>query len=179
MLVAAKPGVEHLGATLRQELTHGDPLLASGVYDLPQRPNDVLSYDHIAGTPLLLVAVLGLLAIGSTIHLLVTGVRSRRRDVALLKTIGLSRRQALSAVLVQASALILLALAVAIPLGALSGRWLWIETARWLGIADDLALPLVPLAAITAAALAGAAAIATGPGVLAARVQIANALRSE
>jgi hypothetical protein len=37
----------------------------------------------------------------------------------------------------------------------------------------------VPLSAITIAALAAAATIATGPGVLAARVQIATALRSE
>ncbi len=158
-----------------------DGRLFREIYIFPQRPNDVLSYDHLAGTPLLLVAVLGLLAIGSTIHLLVTSVRSRRRDVALLKTIGLSRGQALSAVLVQASALILLALAVAVavPVGALAGRWLWVETARWLGIADDLPLPLLPLGVITIAALAGAATIAAGPGVLAARVQIATALRSE
>src|SRR5205814_1526322 len=161
----AKPGAKDVGAMLRRVLMHDDPLAATNVLDVPQRPNDVLSYDHLAGTPLLLVGVLGLLAIGSTIHLLVTGVRSRRRDVALLKTIGLCRRQALSAVLVQASALILLALAVAIPLGALSGRWLWIETARWLGIADDLRVPVLPLAGVTLLALVGAAAIATGPGV--------------
>ncbi len=179
ILVRAKPGAKDVGAMLRHVLMHDDPLASTNVLDVPQRPNDVLSYDHLAGTPLVLVGVLGLLAIGSTIHLLVTGVRSRRRDVALLKTIGLSRRQALSAVLVQASALILLALAVAVPIGAVAGHWLWVATARWLGIADDLTLPVLPLAAITVAALVGAATIATGPGVLAARVQIANALRTE
>jgi hypothetical protein len=179
VLVKARPGAQGIGAMLRREIMHDDPIASSEVYDTPQRPNDVLSYDRIAETPLVLVALLGILAIGSTVHLLVTGVRSRRRDVALLKTIGLSRGQALSAVLVQASALILLALAVAVPVGALSGRWLWVETARWLGIADDLPLPLLPIAAITFAALAGAAVLATGPGVLAARVQIATALRSE
>ncbi len=179
VLVAAAPGARNIEPMLRHVVMHDDPVATTEVYVLPQRPNDVMSYDRLAGTPLVLVAVLGLLAIGSTIHLLVTGVRSRRRDVALLKTIGLSRRQALSAVLVQASALILFALAVAVPLGALSGRWLWIQTARWLGIADDLTLPLLPLAGVTVVALAGAAAIATGPGVVAARVQIATALRSE
>jgi ABC-type lipoprotein release transport system permease subunit len=179
VLVEGRADAKNIGAMLRREIMHDDPIGSTEVYDVPQRPNDVLSYDRLAETPLVLVALLGVLAIGSTIHLLVTGVRSRRRDVALLKTIGLSRRQALSAVLVQASALILLALAFAVPLGALSGRWLWVETARWLGIADDLPLPLLPIAAITLLALAGAATLATGPGVLAARVQIATALRSE
>ncbi len=179
VLVGAAPGAGNIGPMLRHVVMHDDPIAAMEVYDFPQRPNDVLSYDRLAGTPLVLVAVLGLLAIGSTIHLLVTGVRSRRRDVALLKTIGLCRRQALSAVLVQASALILFALAVAVPIGALSGRWLWVVTARWLGIADDVRLPVLPLAAVTLLALAGAAVIATGPGVVAARVKIANALRSE
>jgi hypothetical protein len=73
----------------------------------------------------------------------------------------------------------LLALAVAVPVGALAGRWLWLWTARWLGIADDLSLPILPILAVTVAALAGATAIATGPGVLAARIRIATALRSE
>jgi hypothetical protein len=61
----------------------------------------------------------------------------------------------------------------------LSGRWRWIVTARWLGIADDLGVPVLLLTAVTLFALAGATAIALGPGVVAARVQIANALRSE
>jgi hypothetical protein len=179
VLVSAEPGARDTGAMLRHVLMRDDPLASQLVFDAPQRPNDVLSYDRLTRTPLALVAVLGLLGLGSTVHLLVTSVRSRRRDVALLKTMGMSRLQAVSAVLVQAGAFILAALAFALPVGALTGRWLWIETARWLGIADDLTIPLLPLFVVAAVALAGATTIATGPGVLAARVQIANALRSE
>jgi ABC-type antimicrobial peptide transport system permease subunit len=144
-----------------------------------QRPNDVLSYDHLDRTPLMLAAVLVLLALGSAIHLLVTGVRGRRRDIAMLKTIGVTSGQARVAVLVQATVLVGLTLVVALPLGVLAGRWLWIATAHWLGIASDPALPLVALAAVTVGALVTANLIAFGPASIAARIRPAVALRSE
>jgi hypothetical protein len=164
---------------VRHKVLHDDPLFNTLLMSTPQRPNDVLSYDRLTSTPLLLAAVLGLLAIASTIHLLVTGVRSRRRDVALLKTVGLSRKQALATVLVQASTLMLLSLAVALPLGVLGGHFLWVQTAHWLGIADDLGLPLPQLLGLAGVALLGALVIATPPGFIAARIRPAVALRSE
>jgi hypothetical protein len=144
-----------------------------------QRPNDVLSYDRLDRTPLILAAVLVLLALGSAIHLLVTGVRSRRRDVALLKTIGVTGGQARTAVLVQASVLVGLALVAAVPLGIVTGRWLWMATAHWLGIAADPALPWLQLSAVVVAALVAANLIAFGPASIAARIRPAVALRSE
>jgi putative ABC transport system permease protein len=172
-------GDANLARLVRHDVLHDDPLLSTVLMATPQRPNDVLSYDRLTSTPLLLAAVLGLLAIASTVHLLVTGVRSRRRDVALLKTIGMSRRQALASVLVQSTTLMLISLLVAVPLGVLAGRWLWVETAHWLGIADDLALPYFEILGLVAIALVGALLIATPPGLLAARIRPAVALRSE
>src|SRR5207248_1123761 len=74
VLVGAAAGARNIGPMLRHVVMHDDPVAATEVYDVPQRPNDVQSYDRLARTPLVLVAVLGLLAIGSTVHLLVTGV---------------------------------------------------------------------------------------------------------
>ena len=141
--------------------------------------NDVLSYDHLSRTPLVLAGVLVLLALGSAIHLLVTGVRARRRDVALLKTFGLTRGEARAAVLVQASVLAGLALIVAVPLGILSGRALWVTTARWLGIASDPSIPQIKLGLLVVIAMVAANAIAIGPALVAARIRPAVALRSE
>ena len=145
----------------------------------PQRPNDVMSYDHLSRTPLALAGFLAFLALGSAIHLLVTSVRGRRRDVALLKTIGITRRQARAAVLVQATVLVSLALAIALPLGVLSGRWLWTQTAHWLGIAGDPAIPFNALIVVIAAAMILANAVAFGPAAVASRTRPAIALRSE
>jgi ABC-type lipoprotein release transport system permease subunit len=54
---------------------------------------------------------------------LFTGVRRRRRDLAVLKTLGLTRSQLLKLVSWQASALATVALLAGLPLGALAGRW--------------------------------------------------------
>jgi hypothetical protein len=150
-----------------------------GVVRGAQRPNDVLSYDRLSRTPLVLAGVLALLALGSAIHLLVTGVRSRRRDIALLKTLGLIRREARAAVLVQASVLTGIAVLFAVPLGMLSGRALWITTAHWLGIASDPSIPVVRLGLVIVIAVAAANVIAVGPAIIAARIRPALALRSE
>jgi hypothetical protein len=68
---------------------------------------------------------------------------------------------------------------VALPLGALAGRSLWVWTARSLGVADDLGVPFVRLVIVAIVAFAGAGAIAALPGVLAARIRPAVALRYE
>jgi hypothetical protein len=87
--------------------------------------------------------------------------------------------QALSTVLAQAVTLMAIALVVALPVGWSTGRFLWVRTARWLGIADDPSVPLGQLGLLGVAALAGAAVIALLPGVLAASIRPAVALRSE
>ena len=153
-------------ADLTRSLNHGDPGTAERptVTVLgPQRPNDVLSYDRLSTTPLLLAGVLILLAAGSAIHVLVTSVRSRRRELAMLKTMGISRRQVREAVLVQATVLVGLALIPAIPLGVVAGRWLWTLTAHWLGIAPDPITPLLAIGVIIAASVIGANLIAFIP----------------
>jgi ABC-type lipoprotein release transport system permease subunit len=64
----------------------------------------------VRDTPLVLGAVLALLAVGTLAHVLLTGVQRRRRDLAVLKTLGLLRSQLLRVVCWQASALAVVAL---------------------------------------------------------------------
>jgi ABC-type lipoprotein release transport system permease subunit len=118
-------------------------------------------------------------ALGSAIHLLVTGVRSRRRDIALLKTVGFTRGQARVGVLVPATVLVALALVVALPMGLLAGRWLWTLTANWLGILNDAPVPALALALVALGAVVVANLVAIGSASLAARIRPAVALRSE
>jgi ABC-type lipoprotein release transport system permease subunit len=178
-LVQLRPGV-HMSPDALMHVAAGnnDPHALGSVLG-PQRPNDVLSYTHLSATPLILAAVLALLALGSAIHLMVAGVRSRRRDLALLKTIGLTRSQTRQAVFVQATVLTTIALAVSLPLGILAGVRLWSLTAHWLGIATDPSLPWPAIALVGAAALTIANLVAFGPAASAARTRPAVALRSE
>jgi hypothetical protein len=58
-----------------------------------QRPGDIKNFAAIRDTPLVLAAVLALLAAATLAHVLLTGVRRRRRDLAVLKTLGCTRSQ--------------------------------------------------------------------------------------
>jgi hypothetical protein len=80
---------------------------------------------------------------------------------------------------VQATVLISLALAVALPTGILAGRWLWTETAHWLGIAPDPAIPAGSLLLVAAGVIVIANIIALGPATSVARTRPAVALRTE
>jgi hypothetical protein len=145
----------------------------------PQRPNDVTSYDRVARTPLALAALLALLALATAAHVLITSVRRRRRELAVLKTLGFSRRQVSISVAAQATTMIGIAAVIGIPLGIVVGLWTWGSTATWLGIAVEQVVPLAALSAAVVTAIVLANGIAFVPGRLAARIQPSIALRAE
>jgi ABC-type antimicrobial peptide transport system permease subunit len=144
-----------------------------------QRPGDIKNYDAIRDTPLALAAILGLLAVGTLAHVLLTGVRRRRRDLAVLKTLGFTRWEVLRTVAWEASALAAAALAVGIPLGVIAGRVAWALFADATGIASQATVnvPLVLLAIPATLLLANV--IAAWPGWTAARLRPAQVLRTE
>jgi predicted lysophospholipase L1 biosynthesis ABC-type transport system permease subunit len=112
-------------------------------------------------------------------HLLVTSIRRRRRDLAVLKTLGFVRRQVSSAVAWQASVFVGLALLVGIPLGAAAGRGLWVVFASRLGIGSVAPLPWATLLLLVPVALVVANGLAAAPGWVAGRLRPANVLRTE
>ena len=123
--------------------------------------------------------VLALLAAGTLAHVLLTGLHRRRRDLAVLKTLGLVRSQLLRVAAWQATALAAAALVIGLPLGVLAGRWAWALFAWSAGVSGvaDVPAPLVLLAVPATLALANL--IAAGPGWNAARGRPASVLRTE
>ena len=75
--------------------------------------------------PLALAAFLTLLALAAVGHALSIGVRRRRHELAVLRALGLTRRQSRLVIATQASLLALIGLAFGIPLGVALGRTLW------------------------------------------------------
>jgi ABC-type antimicrobial peptide transport system permease subunit len=144
-----------------------------------QRPLDIQGYTGIRDTPLILGALLTLLGVAALAHVLVTGVRRRRRDLAILKIIGMRKAQLLSVVCWQAVALTAAALIAGIPLGILVGRWSWALFAGSVGVAPSAQVPLLLLLTETAAALLVGIITATIPGRTAARTRPATVLRTE
>jgi ABC-type lipoprotein release transport system permease subunit len=133
----------------------------------------------VRDTPLALGIVLALLAVGTLASVLVTSVRRRRRDLAILKTLGLVRLQILLIVGWQATALAAAALLAGLPLGLLAGRWFRALFASSLGVSGATVIPVpMVLLAIPVTWLL-ALIIAAVPGRSAAQVAPAAVLRAE
>jgi predicted lysophospholipase L1 biosynthesis ABC-type transport system permease subunit len=144
-----------------------------------ERPSDIVSYERVRTTPLVLAGVLALLAIATVAHALVTAVRRRRRDFALLKTLGFTRRQVSGSVAWQATTFGVVALCIGLPVGVIVGRWAWTTLADDLGTVAEPIVPVLAFVIGVPVVLAIANLVAYVPGRIAARLRPAAVLRSE
>jgi FtsX-like permease family len=129
--------------------------------------------------PMVMAGFLALLALGAVGYALSTAVRRRNLDIAVLRALGMTRRQARSTMVAQATAVAVVGLAVGIPLGLAVGRTIWRYVA---GIASvHYVPPTVWTALLTTAVvtLVAANVLATWPGYRAASQRVADVLRAE
>jgi ABC-type antimicrobial peptide transport system permease subunit len=112
-------------------------------------------------------------------HALVTSVRRRRRDLAVLKTLGFDRRQIRASVAWQATTLATVGLAVGVPAGVIVGGFVWRQVAEGLGISPALSIPTVAVLLVIPCAIAAVNLIGFFPARAAARTRPAVALRTE
>ena len=129
--------------------------------------------------PLMLGGFLALLALGAVGHALATAVRRRGHDVAVLRAVGMTRRQARGVVITQASLLAGVGLLFGVPLGLALGRTLWRVVAEYTPV--DYLAPVAVLALLLVGPLAVLAAntLAAWPGRRLSRARIAHVLRAE
>jgi hypothetical protein len=151
-----------------------------GMYTLPpEQGAQVLDLQQMGGLPLSIslgVALAAVLALGLTIA---ASVRQRRRELALLKSLGMQRRQLRVVVACQTSTILLVAVIVGIPLGIAAGRWAWTAFASEIGVVPAPVVPAVALALGALALLAVGNLLASWPADVAARTPVARVLRSE
>jgi ABC-type lipoprotein release transport system permease subunit len=129
--------------------------------------------------PLALSGLLALAAIGTLVHTLVTSIRRRRRDLAILKTLGFVRCQVSATVAWQATTLATISLVIGLPVGVAVGRWAWTLFANAVGVLPAPVVDLPPLLFAIPVTLLLANLVALIPGRLAAATQPAVVLRSE
>ena len=160
--------------------------LGTPVGDLEAAANSGLSttvmVDALGGAqrvPLALSGLLALAAVGTLAHVLVTSIRRRRRDLAVLKTLGFVRRQVSATVAWQASTLAGIALLIGLPFGVAVGRWGWTLFANTIGVLPVPIVDLPPLLIAVPVTLLLANLIALIPGRLAAATRPAAVFRSE
>jgi hypothetical protein len=140
-------------------------------------PEDVINLQGVDQLPYVLtvlVVVLGVATVGNT---LIVSVRRRRRDLAVLKTVGFLRRQVAGVVAWQASSIGVVALLVGLPVGVAAGRWAWDAVANGLGSTAPTIVPALALAAVIPSVLVVANLLAAAPGWSAARVPPVTAMR--
>jgi FtsX-like permease family len=145
----------------------------------PRPHAEVRNLQRVANLPGLLAGLVGLLGLATLAHTLVTSVRRRRRDLAVLKSLGFVRGQVAATIAWQATTFAVVALAIGVPLGLAAGRWAWRLTADALGVASGAVVPWPATVAVVAGTLLAANLVAAVPGRAASRLRPAAALRSE
>ena len=178
-VVRFRPGIDERAAAARIERLPGIGAFGHPGVQLTGVPLEVRRLDQVDWIPAALaafLAILGALAVG---HLLVTNLRRRRRDFAVLKTLGCGRRQILTMVAWQATTVAAVAIIVGAVVGILAGSALWHAAASSVGVARAVDLPLVALAGVAIGSLVLANLIALFPGRAAATTPVATTLRTE
>jgi hypothetical protein len=196
ILIRLRPGVSEAAGlrsmqAIRNQLTAvvnspralaatGGESIADVIDLLPaQRPAEIVNYKSMGAMPGVLAGGLAAGAVAALGLTLVASVRRRRRDFALLKTLGFTRGQVAGAVAWQASAIAVVGLVIGLPVGVAAGRWLWLAFARELSAVPDPVIPAGSIALAVIAALVLANLVAALPGRAAARTPAAVVLRAE
>jgi hypothetical protein len=144
-----------------------------------QRPAEIVNYRSMSSTPLYLGAALAAGAVIALALTLVTSVRRRRHDLALLKTFGFTRRQLGGVVAWQSLVAVAIGTVIGIPLGIVIGRALWDLFAHQIHVVPQPTVPAAAIAIVGVGALIVACIVAAIPGRQAARTSTAVLLRAE
>jgi hypothetical protein len=143
----------------------------------PWQPADLVNFGRVQYLPLLVGGLLAVLAVGTLVHLLVSSIRSRRSDLAILKVLGFVPRQLRRTIAWQANTVAALALVLGLPLGLVIGRWLWIAFTNQLGVQAIIQTPWAAGLALIVAVLVTVQIIAAIPARTAAHTDTGRALR--
>ena len=116
---------------------------------------------------------------GVLAYVLVSAVRARRRDLAVLRTLGMRDRDIRAAIRWQARTYLLAASFIAAPIGVIIGRFAWRLYAERLGVVPEPTIPLLTLVLVGLGAIVVATIIAVPIARRATRLAPGPALQSE
>ncbi|MEP7019680.1 MAG: FtsX-like permease family protein [Pseudonocardiales bacterium] len=180
-LVALRPEARgaDAGAKLSAALAKADPALANVFFAPPDLLTEVAQLRQVRVLPIVLGLFLALLAVGAVGHALATAVRRRSHDLAVLRALGMTQRQCRWVVITQASVLAVIGLLLGVPLGLAVGRTVWRVVADYTPLQYVAPMAWWAMLLVAPAALLIANALAAWPGHRAARLRVAQVLRTE
>jgi hypothetical protein len=147
--------------------------------DGPTVPLEIDRLRQINWFPASLAALVGALALYAVGYALVTSVRRRRAELAILKTLGFTQQQVRATIAWQGTTMATVGAVVGIPAGLVLGAEVWQHVADSLGVASAARVPALFILAEIPIALLVVNLIAFLPARSAARTRPAVALRSE
>ena len=175
------PGSSADARLLVSRITSADPDgMPGSTYPLgPERGAAILNASSMGSQPLTLALALTAAAVLALTLTVLASVRQRRRQLAMLKTLGLRRGQLRATVAWQASTILVIAALAGIPLGVAAGRWAWTSFASTVGFVPVTVVPVPALFVGLLTLLAAGNLLAAVPAAVAARTPPAAALRAE
>jgi ABC-type antimicrobial peptide transport system permease subunit len=182
ILVRTRGGTSPVALASLQQITatlNKSPDMPAGGVTGVLRPAEIVNYRSMGTIPTLLGVALALGAIAALMLTLVTSVRRRQHELALLKTFGFTRRQLASVVTWQATVAAGIGIVIGIPLGIFAGRTLWNMFAHSIHAVPQPTIPVTTIIAIGVGALVLANLVALVPGLHAARTRTAVVLQAE
>ena len=177
-----KPGTTSVQrARLVPRIVSANPTnFPGGTYQLTgAQASAVINAEHMGGQPLALALGLAAAAVLSLALTVLSLVRRRRQELALLKTLGMTRGQVRAVVAWQTTLTLTAAITVGGPLGVFAGRWAWRAFANSLGIAPVMEIPALALVLGLLALVAAGNLLGAVPAAIAAHTPPAAALRAE
>jgi hypothetical protein len=178
--VSLRPGADPMTVAGRLDAAAATVKGGQGVqFAPPPTLQQVQIVKDVAVLPLALSGFLALLAAGAVGHALAIAVRRRRRELAVLRALGLTRRQARLVVVTHGSVLAAIGLVAGVPLGFVLGRSLWHVVADFTPLAYRPPLALLVLLLIAPVTVLAANVLAVWPAKRAAGLRPAQVLHTE
>ena len=143
------------------------------------RPAEITDYQAMGAAPLILAVGLATGAVIALTLTLLTSVRRRRQDLALLKALGFTRGQLSAVVAWQATVSVAIGVVIGVPMGIVFGRAIWDLFAHELFAIPDPTVPLLATGLIALGALLLANLVAAIPGRQAANTPATLILNAE
>jgi putative ABC transport system permease protein len=111
------------------------------------RPTEIDGFHNARAVPIPVAVVLVLLLTATLTHVLVTTIRRRAGDLAVLRALGFRRRQLAATLRWQTTILVVSALLLGVPLGIISNGLAWRAFTHQFGVSPGTVLPIAMLGA--------------------------------
>jgi len=164
------------GASGQAAVAHFVRLYQGADAKRPTVPTSLVNFGEAVNFPLILGFMLALFGAATLLHLLVVSISRRRREIGLLKSLGLVNNQVGAAVCWQASTVAMVGIVVGVPLGVALGQVAWKAFAINLGAVPVSTVPAWLIVVLAAGVLVVSNLLAVAPALVAARSKTAGQL---